>query len=90
MWPAEAKDVAKGLQHPVAKCRPLSCALGKVQPCCVTHGRAGAVPTMGLNPEDSSKVLPGLDACKSPNPSSLKDGCLATSPSVGTDEYGLW
>ena len=79
-----------GLQHLAAVCQLLDCALRKVQSCCRTHACVGAVPTMGLNPEDSSKVLPGLDACKSPNPSSLKDGCLATSPSVGMDEYGLW
>lgn len=45
---------------------------------------------MGLDPEDATKVLPGLDGCKSPNPSSLKDGCMATGPSIGIDQYGLW
>ncbi len=45
---------------------------------------------MGLDPEDASKVLPGLEACKSPNASSLKDGCMATGPSIGMDQYGLW
>lgn len=48
------------------------------------------MPTMGLDPEDAAKVLPGLDACKSPNPSSLKDGCMATGSSIGIDQYGLW
>ena len=37
-----------------------------------------------------SSVLPGLDGCKSPNPSSLKDGCMAAGPSIGIDQYGLW
>ena len=49
-----------------------------------------AVPVMGLNPEDPTKVLPGLEACKSPNPSSLKNGCLGTAPSIGMDQFGLW
>ena len=49
-----------------------------------------AVPTMGLDPEDATKVLPGLEACKSPNPSSLKNGCLGTAPSIGMDQFGLW
>ena len=49
-----------------------------------------AVPAMGLDPEDPTKVLPGLEACKSPNPSSLKNGCLGTAPSIGMDQFGLW
>ncbi|CAL5224046.1 g6670 [Coccomyxa viridis] len=49
-----------------------------------------AVPAMGLDPEDPTKVLPGLEACKSPNPSSLKNGCLGTAPSIGMDRFGLW
>ena len=48
------------------------------------------MPVMGLNPEDPTKVLPGLEACKSPNPSSLKNGCLGTAPSIGMDQFGLW
>ena len=49
-----------------------------------------AVPAMGLNPADPTQVLPGLEACKSPNPSSLKNGCMGTAPSMGMDQYGLW
>ena len=48
------------------------------------------MPAMGLDPEDPTKVLPGLDACKSPNPSSLKNGCMGTAPSIGMDQFGLW
>lgn len=49
-----------------------------------------AVPTMGLDPDNPTKVLPGLEACKSPNPSSLKNGCMGTAPSIGMDHFGLW
>lgn len=49
-----------------------------------------AVPVMGLDPADTTKVLPGLESCNSPNPTTLKNGCLGTAPSIGMDQYGLW
>ena len=49
-----------------------------------------SVPTTGLDPATGYKeVLHGLEGCKNMNPD-LPNGCMASGPTVGIDQHGLW
>ena len=49
-----------------------------------------SVPTTGLDPATGYKeVLHGLEGCKNANPA-LPNGCMASGPTVGIDQHGLW